>query len=56
LARQIQSLRPEIRVLYSTGYSDDIVSEAEHFDNDLIMLRKPFAKAELAAMISKVLN
>jgi len=56
LARQVLQLRPELKVLYSTGYSEDVVGEAGEMRDGAIVLRKPYNQAKLAATISQILN
>ena len=56
LARQLQQQRPDLRVLYTTGYSAEIGSEAGQLDHDAAVLYKPYSKAEMAATIAEILN
>ncbi len=56
LARQALRLRPQLKVLYTTGYSDEIIIEAGQLPDGATVLRKPFDKVELAATISHILN
>ena len=56
LAHQLLPLRPGLKVLYTTGYSEDIVSESGPLKEDAIVLRKPYNRAKLAETISSILN
>ncbi len=56
LARQLLLLRPELRVLYTTGYSEDHVAKAGQLEEDATVLRKPYDTAKLAAAISQILH
>ncbi|MFP6749705.1 MAG: ATP-binding protein, partial [Alphaproteobacteria bacterium] len=56
LARQVLLLRPEIKVLYTTGYSEDVVAKSGHLEENAIVLYKPYEKTKLSATISRILN
>jgi PAS domain S-box-containing protein len=51
-ARAIQAIRPEIRVLYVSGYSADALPSG---DEDLHFLGKPFTREDLAQKLREVL-
>lgn len=53
LSARAQQLRPELRVLYATGYAPD---ELLGSDRDVPILRKPFESAQLARAIRQVLD
>lgn len=55
LAAQIAELRPEMKVIYMTGYTER--SAASNGDsNKAVMLTKPFTRLALARTVSKVLK
>jgi PAS domain S-box-containing protein len=55
LAAQIASLRPEMKVIYMTGYTER--SAASNGDSQkAVMLTKPFTRLALARTVSKVLK
>ncbi len=56
LAKQLLVLRPDLKVLYTTGYSDDVVAAAGQIEEGAIVLRKPYDKTKLVATISQVLT
>ncbi len=56
LARRILPLQPDLKVLFTTGYSEDVVADAGHLQDGIILLRKPFNKDQLADMIAQILN
>jgi DNA-binding response OmpR family regulator len=56
LADRICAQRPETRVLYATGYTDDVIAEHRMLDRGLALLRKPFTPAVLAAKVREVLD
>jgi PAS domain S-box-containing protein len=51
LARQLESERPGLRVLYMSGYSQEALSERDAFDHELTFLQKPFELPELLRRI-----
>ena len=53
LVRLVRQSRPNIKVLYMSGYADD---EIEDLDQDAGFLQKPFTPAELTAKIAEVLG
>ncbi|ATY32337.1 response regulator [Sphingomonas psychrotolerans] len=56
LAAQVETLRPEIKLLYMSGYpSDGIVSDGMLADG-VALLPKPFTVAQLAAKVRQVLD
>jgi signal transduction histidine kinase/CheY-like chemotaxis protein len=56
LATEVEALRPEIKLLYMSGYpSDGIVSDGMLADG-VALLPKPFTVAQLAARVRQVLD
>jgi PAS domain S-box-containing protein len=56
LAERIHALRPETRVLYVSGYTDDVMAEHRMLDRGLALLRKPFSPSVLAAKVRQVID
>ncbi|MBT6986315.1 MAG: response regulator, partial [Rhodospirillaceae bacterium] len=56
LARQVLLVRPNLKVLYTTGYSEDIVVEMGQMLDGTVVLRKPYDNAKLAATIAQILG
>ncbi|MCX7009696.1 MAG: PAS domain S-box protein, partial [Kiritimatiellaeota bacterium] len=56
LADQILQLRPDIRVLYMSGYPADIVAQHGHLTTNLHVLPKPFSITALAQHIRAALD
>lgn len=52
LARRAQALRPELKVLLTSGYLGDTVQGRSH---EFALIEKPYERAELAAQIRRVL-
>jgi DNA-binding NtrC family response regulator len=49
-------LRPEARVLYISGYTDDAVVIQEGLTEDMAFLQKPFTIERLALKVREVLD
>ncbi len=57
LARRIRAERPEVRVLYTSGYTDRFVSrEVDRAELGSAFLQKPFTKAGLAQSVRETLS
>ncbi len=56
LAKQIQSIRPEIKVLYMSGYTDKVISCTASFEPETAFLQKPFTPQTLTRKVHEVLN
>jgi PAS domain S-box-containing protein len=51
LAQRLQAIRPEIRVLYMSGYTDDTLAFHGITDPEIEFIQKPFTKAELGEKV-----
>lgn len=49
LARKAMGLRPQLRVLYMSGYSRDALMQTAGYDDKIKLIDKPFTRADLAA-------
>jgi PAS domain S-box-containing protein len=56
LARQLADRRPEVRVLYMTGYTDDVVLRHGDLGPGAAILQKPFTAAALARQVREALG
>jgi CheY-like chemotaxis protein len=56
LADAVVARRPGMKVLYTSGYSDDAIVHEGHLDPGLALLKKPYRKADLAQKIREVLG
>jgi two-component system, cell cycle sensor histidine kinase and response regulator CckA len=53
---KIQVICPQVRVLYMSGYSDDIISEKGFLKEDVNFIQKPFTLEDLANKVREVLD
>jgi two-component system cell cycle sensor histidine kinase/response regulator CckA len=56
LARQIRSARPDIKVLYMSGYAPRAAGGDEGLEEDALFLQKPFVLEELLQRVRLVLD
>ncbi|HTP58626.1 MAG TPA: response regulator, partial [Spirochaetia bacterium] len=56
LGKKLRSLMPDLKILYMTGYSEDLVSRHEQFSPGADVLEKPFDAAILLGRIRKALS
>ncbi len=56
LASHLSKQRPELKVLYVSGYSENDISEQGVLYEGLEVLQKPFSRAALAEKIRKILD
>jgi CheY-like chemotaxis protein len=47
---------PSVRVLFTSGYTEDAIIHHGRLDPDVTLLPKPYRKADLARMIRQVLT
>jgi DNA-binding NtrC family response regulator len=56
LALLMSSLHPEVRCLFMSGYTADVIAERGVLDEHVHFLQKPFTLDALAAAVRKVLD
>ncbi len=56
VADAVLKLQPDIKVLYTSGYSDNAITHQGRLDPDVAFLSKPFSQAQLAAKVREVLD
>ncbi|HTS10767.1 MAG TPA: PAS domain S-box protein [Candidatus Limnocylindrales bacterium] len=56
LVERVAKLRPGIKVLYMSGYTDHAVVHQGILENDAVLLQKPFTLATLASKLREILN
>ena len=56
LADRVRALKPELKVLYMSGYTDDTISRSGVLDRSTAFLQKPFSQEGLASKVRDVLD
>lgn len=56
LAEAAQAIHPELKVLYTSGYSENAVTHDGRLDTGVQLLSKPYRRVELAARIRAMLD
>lgn len=56
MAQRLVALRPEVRVLYMSGYAEYASAPAGNLDHDAFRLQKPFSMDALARRVREALN
>jgi FixJ family two-component response regulator len=56
LAEEVEKLRPGMKVLYTSGYTDSAIIHHGRLDPGVLLLTKPYRKAHLAQMVRQALG
>ncbi|HLG87565.1 MAG TPA: ATP-binding protein [Alphaproteobacteria bacterium] len=56
LAEAVRKRRPDVKVLYTSGYSDNAFVHEGHLDAGIALLTKPYRKQDLSRKIREVLD
>jgi CheY-like chemotaxis protein len=56
LANQLVALRPNLRVLYMSGYTDDVIVHGGLLKQATVLVQKPFTKAKLLRKVRETLD
>lgn len=56
LARRVQKVRPDIKVLFMSGYTDSAIVHQGVLDPEIAFLAKPFTPSTLAGRVRQVLD
>lgn len=54
LAERVSKLRPDIRILYMSGYTDQAITQHGVLGSDVVLLQKPFTLATLASKLREI--
>jgi CheY-like chemotaxis protein len=56
LANAARAQRPELKVLFTSGYTENSIDQNGRLDSDVEFLSKPYRRDQLAAKVRKVLD
>ena len=56
LADQAKDMRPDLRVLYTTGYTRNAIVHQGRLDPDVHLLNKPYTQQDLARKVRDMLD
>ena len=56
LAREAKTLRPELEILFTSGYTQNAIMRDGRLDDGVTLLSKPYRRDQLAAAISSLLG
>jgi DNA-binding NtrC family response regulator len=56
LAERIQDRRPQTKIIYMTGYTDDMIVQHKVLEPGVNMLQKPFTRLDLVQKVRSTLD
>ncbi|MET4390923.1 PAS domain S-box-containing protein [Bradyrhizobium sp. F1.4.3] len=56
LADEVLKTRPDLRVVYTSGYTENAIIHHGRLDSGVLLLAKPYRKSDLARIIRRALN
>jgi FixJ family two-component response regulator len=56
LAEEAAKRRPGVKVLYTSGYTDNAIVHHGKLDDGVLLLTKPYRRNQLAEMVRKALG
>jgi response regulator RpfG family c-di-GMP phosphodiesterase len=56
LAKKLQSIIPNVKRLFMSGYTADVIAHHSVIDEGMSFIQKPFSTKELAAKVREVLD
>jgi two-component SAPR family response regulator len=56
VAEAARALRPELKILFITGYAENAVLNHGHIERGMEVLTKPFAVDDLTARVDRLLR
>jgi two-component system cell cycle sensor histidine kinase/response regulator CckA len=56
LSQRLQALKPDLKVIYTSGYSGDVISQHGIVEKDIVFIPKPFSTATLTQTIREVFD
>jgi len=56
LAEQVRQMRPGIKIIFASGYTDDMILQHQLLDRNVTLVQKPFTRETLARKVREVLD
>ena len=56
LAKQLKELQPELKVMFMSGYADEVITHNGNFAEGSVLIQKPFTKRALLTKIREMLD
>ena len=56
LADELQKTRPDLKVVYTSGYTENAIIHHGRLDSGVLLLAKPYRKSDLARILRKALD
>jgi PAS domain S-box-containing protein len=56
LATEVLALRPRVKVLFTSGYTENVITHRGRLDPGVLLLTKPYRKLDLARMVRTALD
>lgn len=56
LADRVRAFRPSLRILFTSGYTENAIDQHGRLDPGVALLRKPYTRLELATKVREVLS
>ena len=56
LAKKAKELRPELKVLYTSGFTGEALAGTESSETSIELIKKPYRRAELQAKLIEILG
>ena len=56
LANALQKRKPGLKVLFTSGYTENAIIHHGRLDSGVLLLAKPYRKSDMAVMIRKALG
>ncbi len=55
-ARRARALRPDVKILFMSGYPEDVIVREGRLAAGVVLLRKPFTRAQLGEKVRSVVD
>jgi len=56
LAQRLQAMRPDVKILYTSGYAEDVIAHGGVLEHGVTFLAKPYVPSDLARKVRAMLD